>query len=161
MSQSRESMINALNEFVIPKLREQGFSGKFPHFRRISQGKIDLLTFQFDRHGGGFIIEIAKCPSEGITTYFGDHIPPNKVRAWDMGERFRIQPKEGSSTSDWFRYDDPSRQEGFIERPVKKMLSFLSTRSKDSDCNRQDDVYVKTAKQVLPFLMKAEKWWIG
>ncbi len=129
-------MIKALKEIVVPRLREQGFKGSFPHFRRSSKEKIDLLTFQFDKWGGGFVIEISKCPPEGITTYFGDSIPPNKVTAWDMhpDKRHRLQPRRGSSTSDWFRYDNPTRQE---------------------------DVFESTAKQVLPFLLEAEKWWKG
>ncbi len=136
MSQARESMIRALQEIVVPRLREQGFKGSFPHFRRSSKEKIDLLTFQFDKWGGGFVIEISKCPSEGITTYLGEPIPPNKVTAWDLhpDERYRLQPRRGSSPSDWFRYDNPTRQE---------------------------DVFEKTARQVLPFLLEAEKWWKG
>lgn len=134
MSQSRTEMISALQEIVVPKLRELGFKGRFPHFRRPNNDQIDLLTFQFDLAGGGFVIEISKCPPEGITTYLGDHIPPDKVRAWDMhpNDRFRLQPHQGSSTSDWFRYDVSSRF-GFI--------------------------YEKTAKRVLPFLKIAERWW--
>jgi hypothetical protein len=30
------------------------------------------LTFQFDRHGGGFVIEIGQCPADGCTTHWGE-----------------------------------------------------------------------------------------
>jgi hypothetical protein len=136
MSQEHERMVKALQEIVVTKLREQGFKGSFPHFRRASKEKIDLLTFQFDKWGGGFVIEISRCPPDGITTYWGEHIAPNKARAWDMhpDERFRLQPGPGGSTSDWFRYDKPSAHE---------------------------DVFEKVAKEVLPLLEVAEKWWEG
>jgi hypothetical protein len=49
---------------VIPWLRTQGFKGSFPHLRRTGQSAIDLLTFQFDLHRGGYVIEIAQCPLE-------------------------------------------------------------------------------------------------
>lgn len=38
-------MKKALNEQVIPMLRNAGFKGSYPHFRRITDGKVDLLTF--------------------------------------------------------------------------------------------------------------------
>jgi hypothetical protein len=136
MPQEHERMVKALNEIVVTKLREKGFKGSFPHFRRPGKDKIDLLTFQFDTGGGGFVIEISKCPSDGITTYFDEYISPNNVTAWHMppNKRLRLQPKQGSSTSDWFRYDKSVRL---------------------------GDVFEKTAKEVLPFLEKAEKWWKG
>jgi len=86
-------MIKALREIVVTKLRHQGFKGSFPHFRRSGNENIDLLTFQFDRYGGGFVIEISRCPVDGITTCFREHIPPDKVIVWNMGykERVRLQ----------------------------------------------------------------------
>jgi len=134
MAIEHERMVKALQEIVVTKLREVGFKGSFPHFRRSNKEKIDLLTFQFDKWGGGFVIEISRCPPDGITTYWGERIPPNKVRAWDMhpDERHRLQPGLGSSTADWFRYDEP--------RPF-------------------EDIYKKVADEVLPFLEIAERWW--
>jgi Domain of unknown function (DUF4304) len=134
MSQEHDKMVRALKEIVVTKLREKGFKGSFPHFRRLRDEKIDLLTFQFDKWGGGFVIEISKCSPTGITTHWGAYIPPNKVRAWDLhpNKRLRLQPRSGSSTSEWFRYDGA-------------MLN--------------DNIFDKTAREVLPFLEKAEKWW--
>lgn len=134
MSNEHNKMVKALQEIVVTKLRERGFRGSFPHFRRQSGDKIDLLTFQFDRHGGGFFIEIANCPSDGIVTYWGEHIPPNKVRAWDIhpDKRLRLQSGLGDSTSDWFRYDKPG--------PA-------------------GNVFKRVAKKVLPRIEEAEKWW--
>jgi hypothetical protein len=137
MSQEHERMVRALKEIVVTRLRDRGFKGSFPHFRRLSQGRIDLLSFQFDMQGGGFVIEISKCPPNGITTYFGESIPPNKVTVLHIhpGERVRLQPGNfDSSPLDWFRYDGP---------------------------NRSVDIYEKTAKDVLPFIEKAERWWKG
>ena len=44
----REIMIKKLKEIVIPYIRDVGFKGSFPHFRRLAGKQIDLLTFQFD-----------------------------------------------------------------------------------------------------------------
>jgi len=101
-------MIAELKRVVQPFLRSAGFSGSFPHYRRIGGVFIDLLTFQFDRHGGGFVIEIARCSGEGIITYWGKYIPPNEVTAWNVNPPFRKRLKaaqQASGTDGWFRYD--------------------------------------------------------
>lgn len=129
-------MIVALKESVVPALREMGFSGSFPHFRRLSGESIDLLSFQFDRWGGGFVIEISKCPISGITTHWEESIPADQVRAIDVhpDKRYRIKPGRGGSTADWFRYDQKS--------------PFNSRRR-----------FARVARRVLSFLDEAQKWW--
>jgi hypothetical protein len=122
-------MINTLKEIVIPVLRGNGFKGSLPHFRRISKEKVDLITFQFDKYGGGFIIEIAVCPPEGYTHTWGEKVPPNKVSAYDLhpNNRLRLTDK-----GNWFRYD--------------KMNLF-------------GNVYVKVANKVLKKLDEANDYW--
>jgi hypothetical protein len=78
MSESQEQMIAVLRETVVPVLRELRFPGSFPHFRCICETKIDLLTFQFNRHGGSFVVEIAVCGVDGFTTAWGEKIPAKK-----------------------------------------------------------------------------------
>jgi hypothetical protein len=122
-------MDGELKSAVVPVLRERAFKGSFPHFRRVTSGGVDLLTFQFDGNGGGFVIEIARGSAEGFTTHWGKFIPSGKLTAWDLhpNDRYRLQPREGSGTDCWFRYENA---------PVAKV-----------------------AKQVLELLPKAEAWW--
>jgi hypothetical protein len=129
LSPSREEMVGALRRIMVPALRGRGFSGSFPHLRRLSPTGIDLFTFQFDRHGGGFIIELGRSAPGGLTTYWGKVIPPNKVTVWDLhpDHRHRLQPAAGPGTDSWFRFE-----------------------SKDVD---------KVARSVLPFLAAAESWY--
>jgi hypothetical protein len=136
-SEGRDEMIKKLNEIVVPALRQLNFKGSFPHFRRLTPQRINLLTFQFDRHGGGFVIEIANCKPEGFTTSWGLEIKPNKVTAHDMDRRKRIQSNMKTNSSlkeDWFRYDT-------------KHLFGLS------------NVYSKVCKDVLSKLDIAEEYW--
>lgn len=136
-SSNRDEMIKNLNEIVVPVLRQLNFKGSFPHFRRQTTDRINLLTFQFDRSGGGFVIEIANCKPEGLTTSWGLEIKPNKVTAHDMNKRKRIQSNmktESSLTEDWFRYD-------------KKYLFGFG------------DIYKKVCKDVLSKLDIAEDYW--
>ena len=59
MSDLRLQMDAALKATLIPLLRDRGFKGSLPHFRRIGKSGIDLFTVQFDRNGGGFVVEVA------------------------------------------------------------------------------------------------------
>lgn len=122
-------MVDALKRVVVPELRQRRFSGTFPHLRRITSTHIDLVTFQFDKWGGGFVIEIARCAPEGFITTWGRQISPNKVRAWDLhpNDRLRLMPGTGSGRDSWFRFDS----------------------------GRFDTV----AQSVLPFLEQAEQWY--
>jgi hypothetical protein len=97
----RAAMSVALKEIVIPILRNRRFTGSFPHFRRVNIATVDLLTFQFDKWGGGFIVEIASGSIDGWITHWGKHIPANKLTAHDLhpDSRKRIQPRDVSGST--------------------------------------------------------------
>jgi hypothetical protein len=126
MADARRQMIDSLREVVVPRLRQRGFTGSFPHFRRLRSDRIDVLTFQFDRHGGGFVIEIGQCPPTGIITAWGKPIPAKRVTAWDldMSLRSRIKAREGSGTDSWFRYDGTST-EGEFRQTAAEVLPHI------------------------------------
>jgi hypothetical protein len=124
-------MIKALKSVVVPRLRKRAFVGSFPHFRRLQLNRIDLLTFQFDRHGGGFVIEISQSASEGITTQWGEKIPPEKITAWHLhpSQRPRLRPQQGSGTESWFRYDAATTRDDFT-RVAELVVPFLAAAEK-------------------------------
>jgi len=92
-SYERKMIDNALKSVLIPYLRKQGFKGSLPHFRRKNETNIDLITFQFNRWGGSFVVELTSCSIDGVTTYWGEHIPPKKVTAHDINDRYRLGAK--------------------------------------------------------------------
>ena len=100
-------MKEALRSIVVPALRKRGFSGSFPHFRRLGQNKTDLLSFQFDRHGGGFVVEIAEGPATEFMTSWGKRIPASSLTVPDLHpkERARLQPGGDGTVDSWYRYD--------------------------------------------------------
>ena len=111
LSEQRKVMIQYLQNLVVPILRIRGFQGSFPHFRRLTSERIHLMTFQFDKWGGGFVIEIANSSPGGYTTQWGKFIQPAKLSAHDVPNRIRIQPdmnNPDNSTDYWFRYDKES-----------------------------------------------------
>jgi hypothetical protein len=102
----RRRMLEALKAIVIPTLKRDGFSGSFPHYRRRRTDFFDLMTFQFDQHGGGFVVELARCLPTGIDHPTG-YVEATKARACDRhpNHRKRIQARPGAGTDAWFRYD--------------------------------------------------------
>jgi hypothetical protein len=113
MNGTKADMEREFKASIIPWLREEGFKGSFPHFRRPGQSAFDLLTFQFDRHGGGYVIEIAQCPAEGIVTHWGKAISAREAKAWDVhsSRRKRICGDSKPGTEGWFRFDQtPPKQ---------------------------------------------------
>ena len=112
-----DAMIASLKKTFVPALRERGFKGSFPHFRRPGVNCIDLLTVQFDKRGGGFVVEISRCSPEGITTHWGKHVPPDKVTAWDMFPKDRLRLGVRKPGEDhWFRFDDGTPADKVAER---------------------------------------------
>jgi hypothetical protein len=101
--EKRQKIDQALNEILIPFLRRKGFNGSIPHFRRAQSDRINLLSFQHSLYDTKFVIAIANCPIEGITTSWGKHIPKNKVSAHQMFYRLRLG-SEKHKTDYWFDY---------------------------------------------------------
>lgn len=110
-----------LKEHLVPELRNLGFKGSFPHFRRIHEQRIHLLTFQFDKYGTGrFVIELAVAPRGPFTTSWGKEIAEGKLTAHDLNERQRLCAKEGGDH--WFSV------EPHIIETVDEILELLQTK---------------------------------
>lgn len=122
----RKMMDNALKKIVIPMLRKQEFKGSFPHFRRKNEKNIDLITFLFNRWGGSFVIEVASCPAEGVTMYWGEHIPSNKVNAHHLNNRYRLGQKSKDEDGIWFDFENAKTEEEF-EKVASSVLALLNT----------------------------------
>jgi len=129
-------MIDALQRIAVPHLRSKGFRGTFPHFRRTAGNDLHLLTFQFDRHGGGFVVELGRAMASGYTTTWGKNIAPEELTAWDLKptERSRLSPDVFHTQDYWFRYDQLT------------LLPFTKR-------------YDKVAAHLVSLYGQAELWW--
>jgi hypothetical protein len=56
---NHELMRSALKEYTFPLLKERGFAGKYPNFRRKLDDRIELISFQTNKWGGSFTIEVS------------------------------------------------------------------------------------------------------
>lgn len=87
----------ALNDSVVPVLREMGFKGSLPHFRRERDEHIDLLTVQYNKYGGSFLVEISFADPARENVYLYRDTPANKLRVAQTRERFRL----GADHENW------------------------------------------------------------
>lgn len=109
MNELRQQVDLELKESVVPLLRKSGFKGSMPHFRKVLLREIALITFQFDRWGGGFVVEVAECPLDGIEMHWGEIVPPKAVTAHHVTgpARRRISPF-GAEDDYWYKFGKPS-----------------------------------------------------
>ena len=164
MYEEKSEMIKALKQWTIPELERRGFIGKFPHYRRLGKTKIDLLMFQFDKLGGGFIIEILYALTEGKDNnlIFDSVLLPEKVTVAETNIRHRLCPKQYG----WFYYYDivqikSSKNNSIIPvKPIEKQSFIDSSKKVIKWLQIADDaIYEKLAKEALNFLPEAEAWW--
>ncbi len=108
----RKEIDKELKSTVVPVLRHMGFIGTYPHFRRKTEEKIDILAFQFSQWGPQFYVEIAIAPKGGVTLLDGQHFPPDTIKHNHCGLRTRI----GHNPFDF-------ENEGFKEIAIKVIES--------------------------------------
>jgi hypothetical protein len=131
MSVGREKMIAALQKYVVPVLRAEGFQGTFPDFRRLTERSIHLLAFQFNKWGGSFVVEVANCPTEGITTHWGEHVPTRAVKTTNVHPSLRLRLGSTVKKQDyWFRFDGRFTWNRY-ERAARAVLPYLKTQAED------------------------------
>jgi hypothetical protein len=111
MKDTRQEMNAQLKTDVVPYLRSLGFRGSFPHFRRITDAGVDLLTFQFRLGGGSFVVEAAYKAPYKVTTEWGNHVPPEKLTAHDLNKRRRIGRRTLSLDDPWFDFSSRAYRE--------------------------------------------------
>jgi hypothetical protein len=130
-SEKRTLMDKAIKEIAVPFFREKGFKGSFPHFRRVKNDRINLLTYQFSLSSPKFVIEISNCSPNGIITSWGKEINPSKCNAHDMYRRLRVGSIKNKEDY-WF---DFSKESIFL------------------------NIYKKRANEIIDLWYEAEKWW--
>lgn len=109
-----------IKKTIVPYLRQIGFKGTFPHFKRISKKQIDMIMFQFSSWGKKFTIELAKCPPEGVTWANGTKISADKVKVPGATNRMRVG-RLATGKDYWFDYKDINPKK--VAEKAQKMLS--------------------------------------
>src|SRR5690348_16882989 len=94
MNDRRQLIDGILKNTCVPLLRERGFVGSFPHFRRVNDAHLDLLMFQFRRDGTSFVVEISYADPERKNVRFRPEAPASKIDVACTRERYRLGAKD-------------------------------------------------------------------
>ena len=90
MAIARAEMDAALKARFVPELRNAGFSGSYPHFRRVGQKYIEIIGIQFSQWGAQFYVELGLGSKSGELIMDGILVPPNKLKHYHAGKRQRV-----------------------------------------------------------------------
>lgn len=93
MNERRKHIDTILKNTCVPLLRERGFQGSYPHFRRTTGEHVDLLMFQFRSDGSSFIVEISYADPERRNVGFRSEAPVSKIDVACTRERYRLGAK--------------------------------------------------------------------
>src|SRR4026208_51140 len=107
MTEHRERMMSAFKTRFVPALRERGFVGSFPHFRRLLPDRVDYLMVQFYSVGGSFVVEVGRTGPEGFADGPRKELPRDKTTVGHIVDRRRLTPRDahgGWRGGDWFKF---------------------------------------------------------
>jgi hypothetical protein len=86
----RKTMDSALKSGAVMLLRELGFKGTYPHFRRILAERVDTIGFQFSQWGPQLYVELGVADPDGRTLLDGTRLPPETLKYYECPARKRI-----------------------------------------------------------------------
>lgn len=134
MSEHRDRMMTALKTRFVPALRQRGFSGSFPHFRRRLPYRIDYLVVQFYSAGGSFVLEVGRTGPDGFTDGPWQHLPVDKITVGHIfNDRRRLIPRDahgGWRGKEWFEFgprgydpSEPVKPQEYYDRIADQALA--------------------------------------
>ena len=159
---NREIMLSALTESIFPVLEEQGFTGKYPNFRRKLDNCIELISFQTNKYGGSFTIEVsAVFPNAKNTNYqLYEDVTEETFGIEATNMRYRLP----GMFDGWFYYRDVYRKRTLLfgsiyyDVPEKQAIGFVPPKGyklvQKFDKNAAKQLCAEINKQ----LISAYKW---
>ena len=82
-----------LEEKVIRPLKNCGFVGKYPHFRKEKDGCIELISFQSNKYGNSFTVELSVIFPDNKEKNFNSDcdLNVNEITVFKTNERCRLK----------------------------------------------------------------------
>ena len=159
---NRNIMLSALKEHTFPLLKEQGFTGKYPNFRRKLGNCIELISFQTNKRGGSFTIEVSAIfpgsVNPNYTLYEGVTEDTFGVEA--TNHRYRLP----GMFDGWFYYRDIYRKRTLLFRsiyydvPEKEAANFVLSKGYKLIQKFNHDTAIQICKEINLQFEKAYKW---
>jgi hypothetical protein len=109
MSREGEFMRRAFKRHLIPRLTSLGFAGKSSNFERLTATTQDLLSIQYWKYGGSFILEFGRRERGPLLTAWGEIVPEEAldVAYLPLSDRARLQerPEVSREIFSGFRFE--------------------------------------------------------
>jgi len=159
---NNEMMKSHLQSLVIEPLLKKGFTGKYPHFRKAYTDCIELISFQSNKHGGSFTIEVsAVFPNHTNKNYVTwEGLTEDQLNVWSTNERYRLK----GMFDGWFYYRDvyTKRIQGlgrmYFDADEKQADEFSVTKGYKPVQKFDNKTAVEICNEVNRQLTKAFKW---
>jgi len=166
----RQHMQKALDAIALPELERRGFCGAFPHYKKTSPERIELLSFHPNKYGHSFTIEISTVfpgETDSLRQNCAAEAPPapGEWNVFCTGHRFRLP----GMFDGWFYYTDVYRREfrANIFRKWEIYTAVSEARAQDY-VPRDEEVlvqqsceglYAEIAHEVNRQMHEAYRWW--
>ena len=109
MSREGELLRRAFKRHLVPRLTSLGFAGKSSNFQRLTATAQDLLSIQYWKYGGSFILEFGRRERGPLLTAWGEIVPEEAldVAYLPISDRARLQERTEVSPEIFggFRFD--------------------------------------------------------
>ncbi|MEO0425120.1 MAG: DUF4304 domain-containing protein [Pseudomonadota bacterium] len=116
----------ALKKLLEPHLEAEGFSGRYPHFRRREGERLHLLSVVHDKWGGGFVLEFADHAPGPLTTPWGAVVEEADldVAYASSDQRARLVSTESARgmAEDFYRYEHIREDRAACEALVSEVV---------------------------------------
>jgi len=160
-----EKMIEAIKQYIAPVLRERGFRGEYPSFRKMTEDKrIDFIQFRMFEAGCGFNVSFSYVLLE--TTSFSNYAQ-GFVEEEDLDEKefcgflseYNIRGKYGA----FFFYGDVYAKDGLFSRNYEwadsnDIIESLLNEGYIKVQSASDEVYEEVCRDVIDNLDQGFQW---
>ena len=159
---NRQIMLNTLKKYTLSALLEQGFTGKYPNFRRYLGDCIELITFQTNKWGGSFTVEVsAVFPNAKNPNYeLYDGVTEETFGVEATNDRYRLP----GMYCGWFFYRDiyrirtPFFRNIYYDINEKEAVDFIPPKGYKLVQKFDNDTAVRICMEVNKQFKAAFKW---
>lgn len=159
---NRQIMLSALKKYTFPIFAEKGFTGKYPNFRRKLDNCIELISFQTNKWGGSFVIEVSAVfpDSENKNYTLYDGVTEETISVEATNRRYRLP----GMFDGWFYYRDVYCKrtlffgKEYCDIPEKEAADFIPAAGYKLVQKFDHDAAIQICKEINSQLDIARNW---
>ncbi len=159
---NRQIMLNTLKKHTFPILLELGFTGKYPNFRRNLDNCIELISFQTNKWGGSFTIEVSAIFPNGKNKNYElyEGVTEETFGVEATNHRYRLP----GMFDGWFYYRDIYRKRTLLfgniycDIPENRAVNFVPSNGYKLVQKFNKSTALQICSEINKQLIKANNW---